>query len=222
MISLLLNIQRLIMKSSLILGCFIIITSMISCSVSKKSTNHSDLDRLAQLMVGTFNTKAQSARDSQFYNIQLKMCRIWTQDPNQYWLYVEQATVKNLNKPYRQRIYKLEQISKKQFVSKVYNIPSPELAVNGCAINLYFKTITFEDIILKEGCSVYLNKIKDNLFVGSTKESGCESNLRGASYATSEVRISKDTIQSLDRGYDANGKQVWGSEHGAYQFVKTP
>ena len=109
-------------------------------------------------MVGTFNTKAQSARDSQFYNIQLKMCRIWTQDPNQYWLYVEQATAKNLNKPYRQRIYKLEQINKKQFVSKVYNIPSPELAVNGCEINLYFKTITFEDIILKEGCSVNLTQ----------------------------------------------------------------
>ena len=130
MISLLLNIQRLIMKSSLILGCFILTVSMISCSISKQSTEHSDLDRLAQLMVGTFNTKAQSARDSQFYNIQLKMCRIWTQDPNQYWLYVEQATAKTLNKPYRQRIYKLEQISKKQFVSKVYNIPSPELAMS--------------------------------------------------------------------------------------------
>jgi hypothetical protein len=45
--------------------------------------------------------------------------------------------------------------------------------------------------------------------------------LRGASYATSEVVITDEQLLSWDRGWDANGKQVWGAETGGYIFVKT-
>ena len=50
--------------------------------------------------------------------------------------------------------------------------------------------------------------------------SGCPSNLHGASYATSEVTITPEALTSWDRGYDDNGKQVWGAENSAYEFRK--
>jgi hypothetical protein len=37
--------------------------------------------------------------------------------------------------------------------------------------------------------------------------------------ATSEVVVSPGRIESWDRGFDAEGVQVWGAEKGAYVFL---
>jgi CpeT protein len=55
---------------------------------------------------------------------------------------------------------------------------------------------------------------------GATNEQDCSSQLRGASYATSKVQISPGRIESLDQGFDSNGKQVWGATKGGYIFKK--
>ena len=57
-------------------------------------------------------------------------------------------------------------------------------------------------------------------FYGATRENDCESSLRGASYATSEVRLFADAMHSWDRGYDADGVQVWGATAGPYEFLR--
>ena len=57
-------------------------------------------------------------------------------------------------------------------------------------------------------------------YEGSTNGKDCQSDLRGAKYATSEVVISDEGIKSWDRGYDENDKQVWGAEKGGYVFKK--
>jgi CpeT protein len=48
----------------------------------------------------------------------------------------------------------------------------------------------------------------------------CPSNLRGATYATSEVVVQHDKMISWDRGFDSRDKQVWGAEKGGYIFMK--
>ena len=58
------------------------------------------------------------------------------------------------------------------------------------------------------------------VWTGSTAGKECGSDLRGASYATSEVTISSSTLESWDRGYDAADKQVWGAEKGPYIFAR--
>ncbi|MBK8230937.1 MAG: hypothetical protein IT349_04755 [Candidatus Eisenbacteria bacterium] len=57
-------------------------------------------------------------------------------------------------------------------------------------------------------------------YAGSTIGLDCESDLRGAAYATSEVSITKGGIVSWDRGFDASGVQVWGAERGGYRFLR--
>ena len=60
----------------------------------------------------------------------------------------------------------------------------------------------------------------DSLFIGGTDEKNCASKLRGASYATSEVKISDSYLYSWDRGFDKEGKQVWGAQKGGYYFKR--
>jgi len=60
----------------------------------------------------------------------------------------------------------------------------------------------------------------DTLFEGSTEGNNCQSSLRGAAYVTSKVSISKERIYSWDRGFDAEGHQVWGAEKSGYIFER--
>lgn len=71
----------------------------------------------------------------------------------------------------------------------------------------------------KDGCAIWL-KATSVGFAGSTRGDGCKSSLRGASHTTSEVKIAVGQLASWDRGYDANGKQVWGAVKGPYVFRK--
>ena len=60
-------------------------------------------------------------------------------------------------------------------------------------------------------------------FTGSTQGKSCNSELRGATYATSEVIIGNGFIESWDRGFNEKDEQVWGAEKGGYIFErKTP
>ena len=74
---------------------------------------------------------------------------------------------------------------------------------------------------LRDGCSVFLERVDEIRFAGETRGAGCKSTLRGASYATSQVVVTREGIESWDRGFDANGRQVWGAEKGAYVFKRS-
>ena len=67
--------------------------------------------------------------------------------------------------------------------------------------------------------SVFLED-KGDFFMGGTKEKNCKNTLRGATYATSIVRIFKDKIIIWDQGFNSIDKQTWGAEKGGYVFDK--
>jgi len=179
-----------------------------------------DLDQLVGLMSGSFSSMKQSETDKDYFDIRLEMAPIWKNNTNGRWLYVEQAVSTYLNKPYRQRIYHVTQLSDSQFSSAVFELPNPENYIGAYADVTLFNQLNPEDLILREGCAVILKKINNNKYSGSTDTNKCLSSLRGATYATSVVTIESDKIHSWDRGFDKDNKQVWGAEKGAYVFDK--
>ena len=194
--------------------------ALASCDASKKlTTPSSDLLVLQNMMTGTFNSAAQAAVDSNYYDITLQMYPIWKDRPGT-WLYVEQSVTANQAKPYRQRIYKLEKVEDKTYASHVYLLPNPENFIGKWKTPAAFDALKTEDIILKDGCAVMLKKESEVYFAGSTGDKTCGSNLRGAMYAMSDVKISQGKIVSWDQGFDATGKQVWGATKGGYIFLK--
>lgn len=176
------------------------------------------LKKLAKAMKGIYDNSNQAALDTNFFAISLKITPIWKNNSNGYWFYVEQAVSTMQNKPYRQRVYHLTEPTKGKFESAVYTLNNP-LRFAG-KVNEVEK-LTPDSLIAREGCSVFLQFDKMNkVFKGSTENNKCTSDLKGASYATSEVSIFKNKLISLDRGYDLTNKQVWGSTIGPYVFVK--
>ena len=180
----------------------------------------SDLSTLADCMTGSFSSEAQAKSDTNFTDIRLEMARIWNDQPDGYWLYVEQAAANSLDKPYRQRIYHLTQLSDSLLQSIVFTFDDPLDYAGAWKDENKLAGLSPEKLHERTGCAILLKPYAPGIFVGSTESLRCDSQLRGATYATSIVLINKDQIYSWDRGFDINGKQVWGAQAGGYVFKK--
>ena len=173
---------------------------------------------LAEHLTGTFNSYDQSEADSRYYAIQLQSCIVDAPEIGEHVLYVEQASMSNLNAPYRQRLYALSQISDTEIMSTIYSLNSPNASIGLCNEDTT-STFTFDDVELREGCDVHL-EYDGEAFYGATEVGTCSSDLNGATYATSVVSTFEDKIESLDQGFNAAGLQVWGAEAGPYVFLR--
>ncbi|MEM9934106.1 MAG: chromophore lyase CpcT/CpeT, partial [Bacteroidota bacterium] len=129
------------------------------------------------------------------------MYPIWPES-GERWLYVEQAMVSEQDKPYRQRVYKIEGIELNRFQSIVYTLENDSLFVGKWNDAAFFDQFTPSILSEREGCAVVLDKMGEEMYAGSTLDKDCKSTLRGATYATSSVSVTPTSIQSWDRGFN--------------------
>ena len=197
---------------------FFCVTLILSSTVLFAQSK--DLKKLASWMEGSFSSNQQSLNDSDFFDIRLHIKQIWKENKDGVWFYVEQAVATAQEKPYRQRIYHLTQKDKSTFESAVYTFPKPLRFAGHWKNESPLQELTPDSLETRKGCSVFLYKKDKNTFEGSTHEKDCESDLRGAKYASSKVTVTNDRLLSWDQGFDAEGKQVWGATKGGYLFLK--
>lgn len=181
-----------------------------------------EIETLASWMEGSFSSARQAGSDPEsYYDIRLFMSRVWPSRTDAVWLYVEQAAADNLTQPYRQRIYRLSRFADGALRSAVFTLPGDPLEFAGAWQNAdLLASISAEDLVPRQGCSIELRRAGPGAFAGSTRGKECNSNLRGATYATSEVLITPERVLSWDRGFDARDRQVWGAEKAGYIFDK--
>ena len=209
------------MKQCLIIFMLFILIGKLTAQDDQPAKDHSnDMSLLVSYMQGSFSSEEQSKNDTDYFDIRLQMKRIWSDRSDAIWIYVEQAVSSKLDKPYRQRVYKVVPLQDGIIESAVFTFPEPLKYAGDWKKDEPLINLTPDDLIQRVGCSVYLSKVADGSFVGSTKDKGCESDLRNAKYAVSEVIINKDGMISWDRGFNDNDEQVWGATKGGYVFKK--
>jgi CpeT protein len=189
-------------------------------NLSFVSYSQKDVDVLVDYMTGSFSSEEQAEKDSNYFNIELEMVQLWKDRTDGPWLYIEQAVAESKDKPYRQRVYQLRKRNDGKIESLVYTIIDPLRFAGDYKKEFPLLRLTPDSLNLKEGCEVILYQADNGYFEGSTVDKNCGSDLRGASYATSEVMIDKDKLISWDRGFDEKGNQVWGATEGGYIFKK--
>jgi len=175
------------------------------------------LGQLVEWMTGSFSSAAQAEADEAFRDVRLHVAPVWTDRDDAHWLYVEQAVAEYLDRPYRQRIYRVSEIAPDLYQSQVLTVPEPSAVVGAWRDPSLLAGLAPEDLEVRDGCAILLRR-RGDAYLGSTLGRLCESTLRGAAYATSEVEISAEGMFSWDRGFDAGGSQVWGAEKGGYVF----
>lgn len=177
------------------------------------------LEQLAYWMEGSYSSAAQAQADTSYLEIELEMARIWPKRKDGAWFYVEQAAAASKDKPYRQRIYHLRQVDDSTFVSEIHTLRGGERHVGAYKDFALQAQLTPDSIDRLEGCAITLRR-RGDAYVGGTDGRACPNARNGAAYATSEVRIHADRMVTWDRGFNAEGRQVWGAEKGGYVFVK--
>jgi len=195
---------------------------VMSCASEQKRMVSADnnLSMLKGWMSGSFSSQQQAENDSDFYDIRLEMVPIWPERTDGVWLYVEQAAATHLDKPYRQRVYHVTQLDDTLFKSEVFSFNDPIRFAGDWEMKQPLESLTPDSLTERVGCYIMLKMYGDTLFEGSTEGNNCQSSLRGAAYVTSKVSISKERIYSWDRGFDAEGHQVWGAEKSGYIFER--
>ncbi len=197
----------------------ILLAFAVSCA-GPQLHEHDEVAELGAWMTGVFDSSAQAETNPRYFPVQLAVAPIWTGRDDGPWLYVEQGMMSALERPYRQRVYHLVDNGDGTLRSEVYALPdNPLVFVGAYREPARFDELGPEDLLIRKGCAIALRREGDT-FVGSTHEKDCESSLRGATYATSEVVISAEKLTSWDRGYDASDTQVWGAVDGPYVFER--
>lgn len=207
------------MKLSISLPAFWVLvfiqTHVVGQLTSKLSA---DLEAIAKMMLGSFSSQKQARADSSYFDVRLQVSRIWPSRKDAIWLYIEQAMAGDLEKPYRQRVYKLSESGANAFQSEIFTLKNPERFV-GLGRKSAAAIPVEEDLTEKKGCTEFLEK-KGAEYCGGTRGKDCLSELKGARYATTSILLKPGELQSWDRGFDAEGRQVWGALKGAYIFLK--
>jgi hypothetical protein len=188
--------------------------------VEAKQPVGGDVRQVAEWMAGTFASTAQSARDPQFRDVVLHIAPMWIDQPDARWFYVEQAMANAQDKPYRQRVYRLTEAGD-GVESMIFELPGDPLQYAGAwRAQKPLDQLLPSMLVPKAGCAVRLKRADGQTWTGGTDGQGCPSSREGAAYTTSEVTLTATELRSWDRGFDAKGKQVWGSTAGPYIFVK--
>ncbi|UIE37222.1 chromophore lyase CpcT/CpeT [Leptodesmis sichuanensis] len=176
---------------------------------------------VAALLEGQMVTSAQSMETPEAPRVRMTTCRIQVTnasvDPGSIFLYQEQALTNNLSKPYRQRFLQISPSPATESVRSLSFRPTTAATFAGlCNKSLAERTLRLSDLGTYV-CSVFL-KPSGNTYIGNTPINGCPANYRGAVRITNQIELTPTGMNTWDRGFDANGQQVWGAKTEAYQY----
>lgn len=209
------------MKRIMIRG--LTLTAMVVLCLSRVPTVYAaadeDLDTLALWMTGSFSSERQAKFDTSYYHVELHMNRIWRTRTDGIWMIVEQAMATNPQAPYRQRVYRIRRVEENMIEIEIYTWKDPKPVIGAWRDSTLVADMSPSDLVQRRGCEVYLQRDEFKFF-GSTHGTACTSDIRGASYATSEVNIAEKILTSWDRGFTTDGQQTWGAVKGPYYFLR--
>ena len=179
------------------------------------------VEELVAWLTGTFDSKNQADLDPDYrvvrmVTVAVPKSRLSLGAPV---LYREQATLDRTARPFFQRFLRIEEDPGGTILVRLFELKDPITAAGKWRDASDLALFGKNDVRERDGCLVTLRPIGDR-FEGGTSGERCVSSLRGAAYATSEVRIWRDRIETWDRGFDGKGTQVWGPAKGPYRFVK--
>jgi len=181
-------------------------------------------DEVASLLEGRFSSAAQAQRDTDYDVVESELVRIWPERRDGVWLYQEQAalgaagaeTAERKQQPYFQRIVQLVPDGDDRVVRHTWEIRDPAGLVGAWREPARFAGLG-NDILGEASCPLALRKVSPTLWFSSFTQP-CPNSWRGASTLRSQGVLNADGFTNWDRGFDADGRHVWGPASGGYEF----
>ena len=195
----------------------------VTASESRSLTLALQAEDVFARLQGVMDTSAQAAANDDSPAVQMTTCPIVFDGdvPEQYqsatFLYQEQALIERIDQPYRQRFLAITPDPLSDSVQSITpRPPNPEQWTGLCDRPYDDRAIQAEDLG-EETCWVFLRSSESG-YIGRTPVGGCPTTVRGAIAITNVVVLHDNGMDTWDRGFDADGNQVWGATTTPYQY----
>ncbi len=176
------------------------------------------VDEYLALVTGSFDSSAQAAGDDRYDNAIWHTARIWPDSEGPRWSYTENW-LEGMSRPYRQRVNRYTLEVDGSIVVDSFEIPDAEDYVGAWNRPERFADAGPDDLVAI-GCPARLARTGERRFEGGTSGQSCRNNYRGAAYLVSRSLADESGVQNWDRGFSADGSQVWGPVAGPYRFQR--
>lgn len=174
---------------------------------------------------GSFTSAAQAAADPAYEEVEAEVARLWPERADGAWLYQEQAILRRgadrqaaKAAPYFQRVGHVVRLPDGRVRRDNYVLKDPRRFVGFGRPGYAGPPITPDDLG-EAGCHNILERAAPGFWTSRTEE--CLNAHRGAVRMTSLGILAGDRFANWDRGFGADGAQVWGPRAGGYVFIRT-
>ena len=188
-----------------------------SADVQAQTLGPQHVKAVAAHLSRPMTTAEQAAHNPRYVAIRMTTCSVTVPDgdPESIYLYQEQALAEQTERPYRQRFLEIRLSQNGRRVeSRTFKPANPAPWTGLCQQS---EPSTAGRPLGPEVCVVSLRPSALG-YVGSTPAAGCPVNLRGAVRLTNTVVLHQDGMDTWDRGFSAEGFQVWGAYAEPYQY----
>jgi hypothetical protein len=183
------------------------------------------LDDYSTIAVGRFSSEAQHASDPAYDWAEARVIRIWPERTDGVWLYQEQAIVNAAGltpdqaraRPYFQFVARVTQQLPGVLRRDNFRVldGAKWLGLRGGDPRL--ARLSPADLA-PASCHNRMERVAQGVYTGRTES--CANAYKGAAWMQSLSVATRDMYVNWDRGFDAQGKRVWGPEAGGYVFLR--
>jgi hypothetical protein len=176
------------------------------------------LEDYARTVTGRFSSVAQHRADRRYDEVEARVVRIWPERIDGLWLYQEQAIVnvpgktreQTLAAPYFQFVARVVPLGDGSYRRDNYRVK------NGARFaGAQVAALTPADLH-DASCHNRIERVTSGWYVARTES--CANGYKGAISMRSLSISMPQSYVNWDRGFDAEGRRVWGPEAGGYVF----
>jgi hypothetical protein len=170
----------------------------------------------AQTVTGRFSSAAQARGSPGYQEVEAHVVRLWPEREDALWLYQEQTIIgEGPMQPYFQRVARVVMQADGVAYRDNFVLKNP-LRFAGFGRPGYAGPRIAPEDLGPAGCATLHEHVAPGAWTGRTMD--CPSSHRGAVRMVSRAILLRDRVWNWDRGFDAEGRQVWGPEAGGYVF----
>jgi hypothetical protein len=182
------------------------------------------LDAYGRAVIGRFTSVEQHRANPAYAEVEARVVRIWPEREDGLWIYQEQAILSGAAdrdaaraRPYFQRVSRISTEPDGTLLRETFAIQEPARFV-GLGGEGYGGPALRQEDLGEAGCPIRIEAAGHGHFAAMS--GACPNSHRGAVSMRSASVLAGDRLVNWDRGFGADGRQLWGPEAGGYVFVR--
>ncbi|HCT2505584.1 TPA: chromophore lyase CpcT/CpeT [Aeromonas dhakensis] len=187
---------------------------------STTTTQPASMEPLLSWFTGEFSSREQASYDSRFTSAELRLVEIWPGYKGFRWVYAEQFLTERAVRPFRQRIYRFSLVPDGRILMAELTMPRAIDFAGAWRRPELLDSLTPQQLSLRQGCEIWLTRQPSGEYAGHSKVGSCSTNFGGASTLVQYLWIGPHSVRLLDRAYDTDAHQRWGSPGEGYVYLR--